>query len=231
MKKKYLFLIIAIVVLIVCSLKIVNNSKESTPKKNSSNVSTKTVNDKNSNLTFDTSEFEKLNKDDLIRKRDKLIDENLSIDKSVSEEENKRTKKNLLLNDSWTLVGYVEYKYPNLDDREKLMKQINLIQFANFLGHRMDPSGQYFMILDENSQYDDFLKFKKREDLRDISSTSTVKEKMKYLAKNIDELSSFVDIPKENIIENFTNYYQDENSSLSEKEKNEIKGLIENFKK
>ncbi|MBC2575720.1 hypothetical protein [Peptostreptococcus canis] len=54
---------------------------------------------------------------------------------------------------------------------------------------------------------------------------------MKYLANNIDELYSFVDIPKENIIQTLTFYYESQESQLNEKEKSEIKKVIDDHNK
>ncbi|MEG0250927.1 MAG: hypothetical protein RR561_08685 [Peptostreptococcus sp.] len=145
-------------------------------------------------ITFDTSEMKSKKTSELIKTREEALMKN--IEKEAYPEDKKELFLNDLLKaDPWTLEGYVKSAYPELNEKERLMKQINLINFANYSKEILNPAGEYFMQLDINSQFDDYLKYKGREDLRNPSSKDNISNKWVFLIENLDDLSNFVSMP------------------------------------
>ncbi len=144
----------------------------------------------NNGLTFSTESYPDDVKE-LKYIRDKMIRTNL-VEYVKNKTEREETFKNTLSSESYSLVGWVNYKYPNLSEKEKLIKQIHLLEYIRRVNIDITPEGQFFMLVDEYSQYDDFVKYKKRIDLRDYKSKDVAIEREKFIKDNKEEFTKFI---------------------------------------
>lgn len=152
--------------------------------------------------------------------RDKSIDKNLKDIGELNEDEAKNSK-DLILNPKWQsgLVAFINNNYDDLTEKEKLIKEIKIIDYANLLGDRMDPSGIYFEVMNESYQISEYL-VKNNKD----SNIGTY-ENLKFIIQNIEHVVNFVDYDVRTLILTIKPEFYE---SLSESEK---KSLNEEFKK
>jgi hypothetical protein len=147
------------------------------------------------NDSLNAQNLEDLSVDQLIEIRDKAIDENLEPLREFGEDSIQR-RKDSILNFEFGLVAYIDKAYNNLTEKEKLIKQIELVDYQNYISDIMDPSGDYFKNANEMYQISQYLQEKGKNPKYYESQDS-----LKFLIDNLQELCDFVDYDEKNVVE------------------------------
>lgn len=162
--------------------------------------------------------LEKLSIKELTEVRDKGIDKNLEelseFGKEIVEE-----YKDGILNSDYGLISFIDNNYNKLAEKEKLIKEIKIVKYENYINERMDPAGSFFKLSNENYQLSEYLIQNGK------SPDITSYENLKYLVNNYEELSNFVDYNLEGVLEGIIY----DSSELSPS-KNEIRALIKELR-
>ncbi|UEL47183.1 hypothetical protein [Terrisporobacter hibernicus] len=166
--------------------------------------------------------LEDLNINQLTEIRDKEIDKNLEQLKKLdfTDEEIKERKESILDPDwDFGLVGFVNGNYKDLTEKEKLIREIELVRYINSNNDVMDASGEYFNVINQNIQLRNYLS----QNGRDGEFMSY--ENMKFVIQNIEDLCKYVDFDSNEIVDSFNPYNSE---TLSEDQK---KSLNEEWEK
>lgn len=158
-----------------------------------------------------------LNMGQLTKIRDKAIDKNLEalseFGKEVVEE-----RKDGILNYDWGLVSYIDNNYKNLSEKDKLIRQIKIVEYENYINEIMDPSGAFFKYANEAYKISEYLAENKRDAY--ISSY----ENLKFLIDNLEELCDYVDYE---LIDLFDMIDPASKDNLSQNEKEDLYSRLE----
>lgn len=158
-----------------------------------------------------------LNMEQLTKIRDKAIDKNLEalseFGKEVVDE-----RKDGILNYDWGLVSYVDNNYKNLSEKDKLIRQIKIVEYENSINEIMDPSGAFFKYANEAYKISEYLAENKRD--AHISSY----ENLKFLIDNLEELCDYVDYE---LIDLFDMIDPASKDNLSQDEKEDLYSRLE----
>lgn len=158
-----------------------------------------------------------LNMGQLTKIRDKAIDKNLEalseFGKEVVEE-----RKDGILNYDWGLVSYIDNNYKNLSEKDKLIRQIKIVEYENYINEIMDPSGAFFKYANEAYKISEYLAENKRD--AHISSY----ENLKFLIDNLEELCDYVDYE---LIDLFDMIDPASKDNLSQNEKEDLYSRLE----
>ena len=128
-------------------------------------------------------ELEDLSIKELIKLRDKALDENLSMssyDMSYRKE---------------GIVAFLNNNYGELTEKENLIKQIQLIEYATLYKDVLDPSGEVFKVLNEDYQISEYLI--KHGKTYEIST----QENLEFLIENIEDVVDYVDFDAKTVVE------------------------------
>lgn len=93
------------------------------------------------------------------------------------------------------LVSYVNKKYPNLSDTDKLKKQVSVLEYLNRTGTQVDFSGEFLNVVFKEAQLSDYLINNNKNG--DISN----KNNIETLATNFDDLSNKSDYNRKELID------------------------------
>ena len=93
------------------------------------------------------------------------------------------------------LVSYVNKKYPNLSDTDKLKKQVSILEYLNRTRTKVDFSGEFLNVVFKEAQLSDYLI--KNHKNGDISN----KNNIEILATNFDDLSNKSDYNRKELID------------------------------
>ena len=93
------------------------------------------------------------------------------------------------------LVSYVNKKYPNLSDTDKLKKQVSVLEYLNRTRTQVDFSGGFLNVVFKEAQLSDYLI--KNHKNGDISN----KNNIEILATNFDDLSNKSDYNRKELID------------------------------
>ena len=93
------------------------------------------------------------------------------------------------------LVSYVNKKYPNLSDTDKLKKQVSVLEYLNRIRTQVDFSGEFLNVVFKEAQLSDYLI--KNHKNGDISN----KNNIEILATNFDDLSNKSDYNRKELID------------------------------
>lgn len=158
-----------------------------------------------------------LNMDQLTKIRDKAIDKNLE---ALSEfgKEAIEERKDGILNYDWGLVSYIDNNYKNLSEKDKLIRQIKIVEYENSINEIMDPSGAFFKYANEAYKISEYL----AENKRDIHISSY--ENLKFLIDNLEELCDYVDYE---LIDLFDMIDPASKDNLSQDEKEDLYSRLE----
>ncbi|VIF88325.1 Uncharacterised protein [Clostridioides difficile] len=119
------------------------------------------TNDKLKEVTKNNEEIVPKNLEDLSIKqlteiRDKAIDKNLEGLREFGEDIVKK-RKDSILNFEFELVAFVNKNYSNLTEKEKLIRQINIVNYENSINEIMDPSGSFFELANQSYEINEFM--------------------------------------------------------------------------
>ncbi|MBO3446372.1 hypothetical protein [Clostridium sp. CCUG 7971] len=211
-------LIVSLSALLICctftSTSFVENNLDS---KNQNNLDSE--NQKNFyNDSLNAQNLEDLSVDQLIKIRDKAIDENLEPLREFGEDAIQRRKDSILTFD-FGLVAFVDKTYKNLTEKEKLKKQIELVDYQNYMSDVIDPSGSLIEHGNEMYQISKYLKEKGKNPKYYESYDS-----LKFLIDNLQELCDFVDYDVKNVVESVDPSIK---LYISEKEKASLNNELE----
>lgn len=153
----------------------------------------------------------------LTKIRDKAIDKNLE---GISEfgKETVEGCKDGILNYDWGLVSYINNSYKNLSEKDKLIRQIKIIEYENSIDEIMDPSGAFFKYANEAYEISEYL----AENKRNINISSY--ENLKFLIDNLEELCDYVDYE---LIDLFDMIDPASKENLSQNEKEDLYNRLE----
>ncbi|WP_419727118.1 hypothetical protein [Terrisporobacter petrolearius] len=166
--------------------------------------------------------LEDLNINQLTKIRDNEIDKNLEGFKEfdVKDETIKQRKESILDPDcDFGLVGFVNSNYKDLTEKEKLIREIELVRYIDSTDEIMDAEGEYFLVTDQEYQISEYL----LKNGRDSELMSY--ENMKFAIQNIEDLCKYVNFDCYEIVDMFNPYNSE---TLSEDQK---KSLNEEWKK
>lgn len=201
-KKVNIIIFITFIFLLIALLFVFINNNFNTNNKNDDNKNT-IENSKSSSMNL-----EDLNIDQLIEFRDKLIDKNLE------DTLDSQHLKNSILTSDWGLVTYINKTYSNLTEKEKLIKQIKIIEYLNSINDRMDPSGSFFEGANEMYQISQYLIQKGKDPIYFNSY-----ESLNFLINNLQDVCNFVDYDAENVVYSID---PSVNPNLSEEQKTSL---------
>ncbi len=181
------------------------------------------TNDKSKEVAKNNEEVIPKNLEDLSIKqlteiRNRAIDKNLEGLREFGEESIKE-RKDSILNFEFGLVAFVNKNYSNLTEKEKLIRQINIVNYENSINEIMDPSGLFFKLSNQSYQVNEFM----------LRSGKTYRiwsyEGLNFLIDHLEELCKFVDFDVKDVIEIIDPSIK---TDLSEEQK---KSLIDKIKK
>ncbi|WP_286184274.1 hypothetical protein [Clostridium sp. CCUG 7971] len=122
----------------------------------------------------------------LIEIRDKAIDKNLEPLRKSGEDFMKE-RKDSILTFEFGLVAFVDKTYCNLNQKEKLIKQIEIVDYENNMDDVIDPSGSFLEGIHTRYQINQYL-LEKGKDPKYYESYDS----LKFLIDNLQELCDFV---------------------------------------
>lgn len=138
--------------------------------------------------------LEDLSIEQLTEIRDKAIDKNLEGLKEFGENTVKE-RKDSILNFEFGLVAFVNKNYSNLTEKEKLIRQINIVNYENSINDVMDPSGSFFELANQSYQVNEFM-------LKNGKSYKIWSYKgLDFLINHLEELCKFVDFDVKDVID------------------------------
>ncbi|HFL3266862.1 TPA: hypothetical protein ACG3I4_002815 [Clostridioides difficile] len=181
------------------------------------------TNDKSKEVAKNNEEVIPKNLEDLSIKqlteiRNRAIDKNLEGLREFGEESIKE-RKDSILNFEFGLVAFVNKNYSNLTEKEKLIRQINIVNYENSINEIMDPSGSFFKLSNQSYQVNEFM----------LRSGKTYRiwsyEGLNFLIDHLEELCKFIDFDVKDVIEIIDPSIK---TDLSEEQK---KSLIDKIKK
>lgn len=161
---------------------------------------------------------EKLYLEDLsIEQLIKAIDKNLE-DFSEFGEQAVKERKDDILNYDWGLVSYIDNNYKTLSKKDKLIRQIKIVEYENSINEIMDPSGAFFKYANEAQKISEYLS----ENKRDVYISSY--ENLKFLIDNLEELCDYIDYE---LIDLFDMIDPASKENLSQNEKEDLYSRLE----
>ena len=130
--------------------------------------------------------------EELTKLRDKALDENLSMSSY-----DMSNRKEGILDPNWDfgLVGFLKNNYSELTEKENLIKQIQLIEYATLYKDVLDPSGEVFRMLNEDYQISEYLI--EHGKTYEIST----QENLEFLIENIEDVVEYVDFDAKTVVE------------------------------
>lgn len=165
------------------------------------------------NLTLESKKIELLKNSNNIYKyevmRDKLLEENLNL--YDIDQETKDILKHCMLNVETGLVGYIDKKFNNLSDLDKLKKQIELLLYLNENDMIVDSSALFIEGAYKEMQLSRFLKSE------GLDGNLAKKENIIELATKIDNVFESTNFENRKDLVDYVNSIV--NANLSDKEK------------
>lgn len=157
------------------------------------------TNDKLKEVTKNNEEIVPKNLEDLSIKqlteiRDKAIDKNLEGLREFGEDIVKK-RKDSILNFEFGLVAFVNKNYSNLTEKEKLIRQINIVNYESSINEIMDPSGSFFELANQSYEINEFM-LKNKKNYKEWSY-----EYIEFLIDHLEELCKFVDFDVKDVID------------------------------
>jgi hypothetical protein len=131
-------------------------------------------------------DLKSINMNQLIDFRNESIDKNLEPLREFGEDSFQR-RKNSILDPEFGLVGFVDRTYCNLTKKEKLIKQIEIVDYQNNMNDVIDPSGEFLDNINTSYQISQYLQ-EKGKDPKYYESYDS----LKFLIDNLQELCDFV---------------------------------------
>ncbi|MCC3866789.1 hypothetical protein [Terrisporobacter mayombei] len=185
--------------------------------------------------------LEDLSIKELTEIRDNEIDKNLEKLKELDiDDDTIKERKHYILDPDWDfgLVGHINLRYKDLTEKDKLIREIQLVRYVNDSNETMDASGAYFKATNEDYQISSYLSKHGR------SGSFVSYDNMRFLIQHIDELCKYIDFEsyemvdilnpdhsesfsndqKKSLNEEWKKVYSKEN--LNPKLKNQIKSII-----
>lgn len=162
--------------------------------------------------------LEDLNINQLTEIRDKEIDKNLEgLKKLDFTDEEIKERKESILDPDWDsgLVGFVNSNYKDLTEKEKLIREIELVRYVNSDNDVIDPSGEYFYANNQFYQINNYILKNGR------SGEFTSYENMKFAIQNVEDLCKYVDFDCYEIVDMFNPYNSEKLSNDQKKSLNE----------
>ncbi|MGX4599023.1 hypothetical protein [Faecalimicrobium sp. JNUCC 81] len=121
--------------------------------------------------------------------RDERIDQNVEYLNNFGKpsKQSLQDRKNEILNSEWGLVTFFNKNYNDLTEKEKLIKQIKLIEYLNYNEDIMYPAGEYFNLSNKEYELSEYL----LQNGKDFNIMSY--ENLKFLINNLEDVSKFID--------------------------------------
>ncbi|NMS89226.1 hypothetical protein HGQ85_04730 [Clostridioides difficile] len=185
LNKKIIPLIILVITLILLTTILIFTNKNT-------NYKSKEVAKNNEEIV--PKNLDSLSIEQLIEIRDKAIDKNLEGLKKFGEDSVKR-RKDSILNFEFGLVAFVDKNYSDFTEKDKLIRQINIVNYQNSINDIMDPSGSFFKVANQSYQVNEFI-LKNGKDYK-IGTY----EYVEFLIHNLEDVCNFVDFDIRDVIE------------------------------
>ncbi|HBG7288319.1 hypothetical protein [Clostridioides difficile] len=185
LNKKNVSLIVLVIVLSLFTAIFVFNNRNTNDKSKEIAKNNEEIVPKN---------LEALSIEQLTKIRDKAIDKNLEGLREFGEDSVKQ-RKDSILNFEFGLVAFVNKNYSNLTEKEKLIRQINIVNYENSINDIMDPSGSFFELANQSYEINEFM-LKNKKNYKEWSY-----EYIEFLIDYLDELCKFVDFDIKDVID------------------------------
>ncbi|ENY8712922.1 hypothetical protein I5976_18605 [Clostridioides difficile] len=185
LNKKNVSLIVLVIVLSLFTAIFVFNNRNTNDKSKEIAKNNEEIVPKN---------LEALSIEQLTKIRDKAIDKNLEGLREFGEDLVKQ-RKDSILNFEFGLVAFVNKNYSNLTEKEKLIRQINIVNYENSINDIMDPSGSFFELANQSYEINEFM-LKNKKNYKEWSY-----EYIEFLIDHLDELCKFVDFDIKDVID------------------------------
>ncbi|EGT5400064.1 hypothetical protein CUA91_17940 [Clostridioides difficile] len=185
LNKKNVSLIVLVIVLSLFTAIFVFNNRNTNDKSKEIAKNNEEIVPKN---------LEALSIEQLTKIRDKAIDKNLEGLREFGEDSVKQ-RKDSILNFEFGLVAFVNKNYSNLTEKEKLIRQINIVNYENSINDIMDPSGSFFELANQSYEINEFM-LKNKKNYKEWSY-----EYIEFLIDHLDELYKFVDFDIKDVID------------------------------
>ncbi|MBY1803686.1 hypothetical protein KWT99_19240, partial [Clostridioides difficile] len=185
LNKKNVSLIVLVIVLSLFTAIFVFNNRNTNDKSKEIAKNNEEIVPKN---------LEALSIEQLTKIRDKAIDKNLEGLREFGEDSVKQ-RKDSILNFEFGLVAFVNKNYSNLTEKEKLIRQINIVNYENSINDIMDPSGSFFELANQSYEINEFM-LKNKKNYKEWSY-----EYIEFLIDHLDELCKFVDFDIKDVID------------------------------
>ncbi|MGO0884989.1 hypothetical protein ACTPDI_19595 [Clostridioides difficile] len=206
LNKKNIGLIILVIALSLFTIIFVLNNR---------NTSDKLKEVAKNNTEIVPKNLEDLSIEQLTEIRDKAIDKNLE-DLREFGEDSVKERKDSILNFEFGLVAFVNKNYSNLTEKEKLIRQINIVNYENSINDIMDPSGSFFELVNQSYEINEFM-LKNKKNYKEWSY-----EYIEFLIDHLEELCKFVDFDVKDVIDIIdptikTDFSEEQQKSLNDK--------------
>lgn len=132
-------------------------------------------------------DLKSMNMNQLIDFRNDSIDKNLEPLREEFGEDSFQRRKNSILDPEFGLVGFVDRTYCNLTKKEKLIKQIEIVDYQNNMNDVINTDGEFLDVINKSYQISQYLQ-EKGKDPKYYESYDS----LKFLINNLQELCDFV---------------------------------------
>ncbi len=170
---------------------------------------------------YETKEYENMSVSDLVKLRDKLIDDNF---KGLEKSDYEQQKRQFLGNDNYQLVGFINCLYSNVSEKNNLIKQIKIIKYLDSINDFINSGGEFIYMTNINSQLNEFFTINK------LWSEENKKNQCfdaYILTDNFEKIYEYTDLNKYVLFDLVINSYNDNKQIPAERKAD----LLDRFKK
>ncbi len=107
---------------------------------------------------YETKEYENMSVSDLVKLRDKLIDDNF---KGLEKSDYEQQKIQFLGNDNYQLVGFINCLYSDVSEKNNLIKQIKIMKYLDSINYFINSGGEFMNQTNINYQLNEFFTINK----------------------------------------------------------------------
>ncbi|WP_147294105.1 hypothetical protein, partial [Romboutsia maritimum] len=162
---------------------------------------------------YETKEYKNMSVSELIKLRDKLIDDEY---KGIEESYAKEQKKEIFGDGTHQLDGFVNNIYSNMSEKDNLIKQIKLIKYSDAFDYGINPCGEFMYRTNIDYQFSEFFTINK------LWSEEN-KEKRHFdpdvLVDNFEKIYEYTDLSKYEVFNIIITGYCSANGKISTEKK------------
>ncbi|RDY22649.1 hypothetical protein CHF27_012305 [Romboutsia maritimum] len=171
---------------------------------------------------YETKEYKNMSVRDLVKVRDKLVDDNF---KGLEKSDYELQTRQFLGKEDYQLVGFVNGLYSNMSEKNNLIKQIKMMKYLNYINYFINPGGEFISQTNISYQLNEFFTINKL-----WSEENKEKQcfKQDILIDNFEKIYEYTDLNKYRVFDLAFNGYNDSYRQLSVEEEAD---LLNRYKK